>query len=307
MRTDCDRGWEIDALREGSLGAKDAEAFERHLRGCETCAGTVTRDARLRALALSLPESEPNELEVRRLRARVLHDVAVGARPRRSIPAPLVALTATLLVGAAAWALAPRRAPLPPVASLPAPASESSSHAPNAEVELGPEQRGSAPVAGSSTAATPRSPRRSVSPSGAATARRTPPASGGDEDDDLGAYASAIALLQAEKYEDAARAFRAFVAAHPHASQTEDASFLEAAALARGGRSDAAALVAEDHLTRFPRSFHHKEAAILVARAARDRGDCAKARAVLAPWLGESIDREAAATLQRCGGDSTGR
>ena len=95
-------------------------------------------------------------------------------------------------------------------------------------------------------------------------------------------------------------AFQAFLLAHPAAPQVEDASFLEAVALARAGRVDAASLAAEQHLASFPGSFHRKEASILVARAASQRGDCARARAVLASWLGPSPDADVRAALGSC-------
>jgi hypothetical protein len=101
---------------------------------------------------------------------------------------------------------------------------------------------------------------------------------------DTANYDSAMSLLRAGHNDDAAAAFEAFVLAHAHAPEAEDASFLEAVALARAGRADAAALAAEHHLATFPRSFHRKDASTLVARAAIDRGDCAKAVAVLADW-----------------------
>jgi TolA-binding protein len=75
MSDHCDRLWEIDAHREGRLGDKDAEAFERHLRTCEICARARDRDERLRVLAAELPTREPSDLDLRRLRARVLRDV----------------------------------------------------------------------------------------------------------------------------------------------------------------------------------------------------------------------------------------
>jgi TolA-binding protein len=119
-------------------------------------------------------------------------------------------------------------------------------------------------------------------------------------DDVSRAYAAAIEQMQRAEYAAAASAFQTFVLAHPKAPQADDALFLEAASLARAGRPDAAAHAAEDHLARFPASFHKKDAAILVARAARDRGDCTQARSVLAPWLGDRIDEEAKATLRKC-------
>jgi hypothetical protein len=87
---------------------------------------------------------------------------------------------------------------------------------------------------------------------------------------------------------------------HPTSAQAEDASFLEAVALARAGRTDAAALAGEHHLASFPRSFHAKEAAILVARAASQRRDCDKARSVLAPWTSAAASADVAAALGSC-------
>jgi hypothetical protein len=86
-------------------------------------------------------------------------------------------------------------------------------------------------------------------------------------DEGASAYGAAVALLRDGRNAEAAAAFQAFVIAHPQAPQTEDASYLEAVALARAGRMDAAALAAEQHLARFPGSFHRREAEALVARA----------------------------------------
>ena len=61
------------------------------------------------------------------------------------------------------------------------------------------------------------------------------------------------------------------MASHPGAPQIEDATFLEAVALARAGRLDAAGNAAEEHLARFPGSFHRKDAMVLIERAARAR------------------------------------
>jgi hypothetical protein len=94
------------------------------------------------------------------------------------------------------------------------------------------------------------------------------PASSANGDDGASSYAAAMQDLRDERYEEAAATFHGFVARWPQSSQAEDASFLEAVALARSGRPDAAGLAAERHLTSFPQSFHRKEAAILVERAA---------------------------------------
>ncbi len=114
------------------------------------------------------------------------------------------------------------------------------------------------------------------------------------------APAAAMQRLRGGHHEEAAAAFHAFVAAWPRSSQAEDASFLEAVALARAGRPDAAGLAAERHLATFPASFHRKEAAVLEARAAALRGECDSARTVLGPWLGANPDADAIATLRGC-------
>ncbi|MGO8996540.1 MAG: FecR domain-containing protein [Polyangiaceae bacterium] len=397
MRTDCDRLWEIDALREGTLSAKDTEAFERHARTCDVCAATIARDSRLRKLAIDLPTREPNDLDMRRLRARVLHEVATGAPARRTAHARLAVAMAVGLLAVVSWALVrPRLHPTETLASKATTVSSSTAppanptasgfaseilradgarwsrtrdglvervrlvhgtlkihvrhqtgaerflvDLPDGELEVrgttfevsvdetatervsvedgtvalriagltqvelnGGEtwtkpkgaEPAKAPAHDAPSVAAPD--RAKLKPAAAAAA---PSASAqASTDDGADAYAAAIALLQGGKHSAAADAFRAYVLAHPRAPQAEDASFLEAAALARAGRPDAAALAAEDHLARFPKSFHRREAAILIARAARDRGDCEQARAVLAPWLGNPPDDEARATLQKC-------
>jgi len=106
-------------------------------------------------------------------------------------------------------------------------------------------------------------------------------------DDGTADYAAAAGLYRDGQFEDAAEAFHHFALAHPSSSTADDADFLEAAALARMGRADAAAVVAARHIERFPRSFHRRDSAILVARAARAHDDCQTARTALAPWLGD--------------------
>jgi TolA-binding protein len=117
-------------------------------------------------------------------------------------------------------------------------------------------------------------------------------------------YEHSVEAYRSAQFEEAAELLRAFAVAHPSSSLLDDASFLEASSLASAGRSDAAALLAERHLLRFPSSFHRKEAAILVARLRRDRGDCDGARNVAAAWLSESRqDPRVRAALGGCAGD----
>jgi hypothetical protein len=101
----------------------------------------------------------------------------------------------------------------------------------------------------------------------AAGVPRSAPSSAG-VDDGAAPYAAAMNALRDGRYEEAAAAFHAYGVAWPRSSQAEDASFLEAVALARAGRPDAAGLAAERHLESYPASFHKREATILVDRAA---------------------------------------
>ncbi|HEY8039359.1 MAG TPA: FecR domain-containing protein [Polyangiaceae bacterium] len=380
MQDECDRAWEIDALREGRLGSKDAESFERHRRTCAICAERVARDERLCRLARALPRDPPSELALRRLRTRVLRDVATGVVPASPSVWPRLAVaTAIAAVCAGGWMLAAHRgasvAPVVATASTsPAvlgPAREPFAgsviastgsrwtqtregqtervrlddgaialhvrpqlvgerflvelpdgtlevrgttfqvtvedgvtrrvHVDEGLVELSLRERPASrlgpgetwpPPALPPAVAPPRDPAPSAGPA--------PSATGHDIDDGAAAYATAMQELGSGRNDEAARAFHEFAVAHPRAPQAEDASFLEAVALARAGRQDAAAVVAERHLGTFPRSFHRREASILVARAASNRGDCDKARAALAPWLGSSADAEVAAALRPC-------
>jgi TolA-binding protein len=384
----CDRLWEVDALREGRLGDKDAASFQRHTATCAECRQRLAKDEHLRELALALPIAEPTELELRRLRSRVLSDVATGAMPRPPQRWPLLAfLTVLVVAGSGGWLLLSRRSPplvatpaLParatdtPIVSAPStPQSLAGSVTPIAparwtqlredstervtlddgaiRVHVRPQQPGERflvvlpdgelevrgttfdvsvthgattqihvdegivelrltdvrPVrleSGATWAAPP--------PTGPVAAAQTPspapaprPSAGrslapATPQDGAQAYANAVRLLQDGRAEDAASAFHALVLASPHTQEAEDASYLEAVALARMGRGDAAALAAEHHLASFPGSFHRKEASMLVARAAVKRGDCERARAVLASWRGATGDADAHAALGAC-------
>jgi hypothetical protein len=130
---------------------------------------------------------------------------------------------------------------------------------------------------------------------------RTGPSSSPRADRDTSEYERAVAAYEARDYAAAARRCAAFVAVHPDAPEAEDATFLEASALAHDGRTPAAAAAAERFLARFGEaSFHGRDAAILVARAARDRGDCQRARDVLARWTSASPSPDIASALGPC-------
>jgi hypothetical protein len=120
------------------------------------------------------------------------------------------------------------------------------------------------------------------------------------EVDDEQPYAEAMASYESGHFEQAAQAFHDFCARVRTAPEREDAAFLEAASLARAGHQESAGRVAEDFLRQYPASIHGKQAAVLVSRAARARGDCARARAVLAPWIGTPRDSVIERALGSC-------
>ncbi|HEY6458870.1 MAG TPA: hypothetical protein VIY73_01935, partial [Polyangiaceae bacterium] len=105
MRDGCPRLWEVDAYREGRLGAKDASRFERHARLCVACATRMENDERLGRLMRELPSRDPEELETRRVRAEVMRALATsratGGTQRWRLAAAL-AMTA-VLGGLVAW------------------------------------------------------------------------------------------------------------------------------------------------------------------------------------------------------------
>jgi TolA-binding protein len=78
----CPRSWEVRAVDEGRLAAADVAAFERHLRGCASCRSEVSSLRALHDLARELPQELPTELDLRRLRARVLRDTLAPATQR---------------------------------------------------------------------------------------------------------------------------------------------------------------------------------------------------------------------------------
>jgi FecR protein len=377
--SDCERSWELEIYREGRLGPKDARSFERHLKACSECKFRSECCERLRVLGGAIGQDGPNELTMRRLRTRILRDVATGATPRKPRAWARVAMAAGIALavgGGAVWLVDGKSAPkvATPVAAT---ATTLQGAAPveglagtiaavaearwtqarrdgvervtldegTLAVHVRPQRLGErflvvmpdgelevrgttfeVTVAGGATTrvtvdegvvelrlrgrdavrlerggvwtppapVTANTPEKGTPPKAVPSVLPVPP-----PDDGASAYSSAVDLLRAGRGDDAAAAFHAFILAHPAAPQAEDASYLEAVALARAGRVDAAGLAAEHHLARFPASFHRKEAAILVARAATQRADCSRVRAVLAPWLA-SPDADVRAALGSC-------
>lgn len=365
MVTACDRIWEVDALREGRLGERDAASFERHRATCAECDERFRQDERLRALGRALPGRALDALEARRQRTALLRDAARAAPSRnaaRLIAGAACAVTVVLAllfvwrgspmavratttltdgVTVAAASASSRSSELAAIVHASSGAAWSQQREgdvetvaleagtvvvevrrqrererflvamPDGEIEVRGtvfevtvnggrtlavdvregtvvlRLRGRAEMvlrAGESwpvTAAVASGASRAPAARASAPPR---PSSTPSLDVARDEYDAAMRTYRAREYEAAARAFHTFAAAHPTSPEAEDAAFLEAASLAFVGRADAAALVAERFLDRFPRSFHAKDAAVLVARVARNRGDCERARRVLVPW-----------------------
>ncbi len=98
----CDRSWEAEAYRDGRLAPKDIESFDRHCQTCAACAEALARDERLRALGRALPAVEPAPLELRRLRGRILRDVAMASPAPHPLSWRRVALASSLGIAVAA-------------------------------------------------------------------------------------------------------------------------------------------------------------------------------------------------------------
>jgi TolA-binding protein len=100
----CERGWEARALDEGRLADADVASFRRHARGCRACNAELAGIEQLRALTAQLPGPEPDALELRRVRARVLRDAAMSTtgKPRRqAVLGALAAVAAAILIATA--------------------------------------------------------------------------------------------------------------------------------------------------------------------------------------------------------------
>jgi hypothetical protein len=328
VRPSCNELWRADAVDDGTLSAADEESFRRHARLCKICGDRVLLDDRIRNLLRGLPNSEPPELGLRRLRVRLLRDgrrlAMHSIRWRRAL---LAIVTVMGLAGAAfagvAFSLGHRFRGAPPVpTSLPIPAPSVSSvlftlpAATQPAVASASWDR-SAPLVSlaepvppqveSTTRAVPV-PSPVVAPSLASDGKtRAAPKDaartrevGRHTSDESPAYAEAMSLYRAGEYSAAAEAFHRFCLDFPRSTWLDDAMFLNALSLTQSGRVDVGAEVAARHLSRFPVSFHARDASILVARVARDRGDCDTARRVLRPWLGLNEDTKVAAALGRC-------
>lgn len=308
----CDRTWQVDLAREGRLPPADAQSFDVHRQRCAACDAQFRSDERLADLARALPAPAVDEVAVRKLWNRVLRDRAHAGAPRRRSPTTTVAIAiaavavATIAAAASAYAVsAQRRDAEVAAASAGTAAGAGAGRARGLalidedEASLGAAAVRPPEAAPAACVATPPvgGARPPESPEPARARRAVVPG----DDRELDAYEAAVAAYRAGAYDDAAAKLHRFTTAYPSSELASDASFLEAASLARAGRADAAGLAAEHHLERYPRSFHKKEASVLVARAARDRGDCDEARRALAPWATEA---DMAANLGRCASGS---
>ncbi len=375
----CGRRWELEAIDEGRYGEADVEAFERHARACKECYRGLAERRRLDALVRELPLPGPSDLELRRLRGRVLEGALRASRPRARLAAlaalPVAAAMALLVVFAVLSRSRPSLGVVPPlgppgqafagdVRPLPTAVFEQTRSAgvervaltdgtvllhvrrqlagerflvivPDGEVEV----RGTtfdvavhdgvttrvhvdegvvdvrihgettlrsgeawpsvvaslpAPTAALEPLVAPV-PRDSVVGARVVAAGRRPRAVDPERTTvsasaELAEYQRAVDAYRLGRYEAAAVQLHVFATDHPSSSVLDDALFIEAASLARLGRVEDAGALAERHLERFPASFHKRDAALLVARARRARGDCAGVERVLAPFRGERPD-----------------
>jgi len=382
IRGGCQRAWEIDAYRQGSLAEVDRASFERHLAACERCVQQIELDDELRRLGRMLPTGRVDDLHARRLRAKVLYLAATPPERERMplLRRPGLGLAVAVLLVLTVLALGVRRrrlggptetavdgSPLAQVdqviveaapdtvwervheglidrvklkngqialrVKLLAVGSRFIVELPDGDLEV----RGTTFIVAVSDdetrrvevsegrvelhlrgqeaitvdASTPWSrapivaPTTSQSRTDAAPAVATPklarqvPAATEITDDELD-YVDAMESYESGRFEEAARRFHDFGARAAGAPESEDAIFLEAVSLARAGRGEASAAVAEQFLSRYPSSIHGKDAALLVARAARIRGDCKKASTVVSPWLGSTRDAAVSRALGSC-------
>ncbi len=83
MSSACRRTWEVEAVRDGRVGASESASLERHLVTCEPCRREQTALARL-AEALRADDAAVDELALRRLRQSTLE----GADAELCAPEP---------------------------------------------------------------------------------------------------------------------------------------------------------------------------------------------------------------------------
>ena len=106
-RAPCDRLWQLPEIRAGRLPAADVASFERHRPTCVHCTGAAAYDLALDRLIAAAPDRSPTELELRRLRVRVLADAAMppsrGAHLSFGAAAVAIALALTLAGLAVGW------------------------------------------------------------------------------------------------------------------------------------------------------------------------------------------------------------
>jgi hypothetical protein len=111
-RPPCDRLWQLAEIRASRLPAADVASFERHRATCVHCTRAAIDDLALDRLIAAAPERAPTELELRRLRVRVLADAAMPPSRRAHLfswAAAAVALALMLSGLAVGWRARARR------------------------------------------------------------------------------------------------------------------------------------------------------------------------------------------------------
>ncbi|HTQ04754.1 MAG TPA: hypothetical protein VMI54_12900 [Polyangiaceae bacterium] len=106
----CPRSWEVEAVRDGRLGERDAASLARHLETCAACAEEQRRLDELTRDFARLPSPRLDAVAGRRIRQRVLadHNAWLFAQDRPASRRLALSLAAALLVlgAGAAWRFA---------------------------------------------------------------------------------------------------------------------------------------------------------------------------------------------------------
>ena len=374
----CERLWEVDAFRGGSLSTRDADSFARHREGCDACRQRLVDDDELSALGRALPPPKVDAFHERRLRQAIMRRAARGEETSGSPRSPFAPIVGVIVVAAlSVLAMLVFRSRAPHLDAVPGSAvarpfgatieagpgaiwtarTEAATERvtlrdgiltlqvrhrelgerfivdlPDGEIEVrgtrfmvevvgdvtrsvrvfeglvALRRRGAgevliatgenwlridakievAPTVAKNAVTTAEAPRRRLSPRKARVLPSAPKAAIADTSN----YEAAVELFAAQDYEEAARALHAYALVHADRPEAEDAEFLEASALAHAGRFDAAAVVAERFLDRYPHSLHAADAATLAVRAARDRDDCVRARVLALRWIHDPASRD---------------
>jgi TolA-binding protein len=259
----------VEAAFDGRLGPAEQASMDRHLSLCSSCAELLRE---LTAIRESLQSSHKpvTALEHQRARLAVLRGAAVVAREKRR---PIAILAVALVVlPAAVWAAASTVSLLRGAdtqEAAPAPAPSASPAAPSSGSTQDSAAPPEAPRTESSAAdvvpvvPTTPAPSRSAGPSPDVVQRAPlPPASG--RPSQAAASSAAASREFAEGMDAIARGdfgagagkLAGFASAYPRDPRAEEASYLEAVALERAGRTAEAKAAARRYLTTYPGGAH---------------------------------------------------